>query len=126
MEKINLIARIILGLMMTIFGLNGFFHFIPMPPPKPEVGQYLGALAATGYFFPLLKGTEVLIGLALLSGRFVPLSLVVLAPITINIVALHAFLDPAGLPMGIVVVILQGILVKATWPAYEGLLKAKA
>jgi uncharacterized membrane protein YphA (DoxX/SURF4 family) len=125
MEKVTLISRILLGLMLTIFGLNGFLQFIPFPPPPLELGSFMGALGATGYFFPLLKTTEILIGIALLVGRFVPLGLVVLAPITINIIAVHAFLDPSGLPMGVLIVILQGILVKATWPAYEGLLKAQ-
>jgi hypothetical protein len=65
-----------------------------------------GALAATGYMFPLIKGTEVAVGALLLAGRFVPLALTVLAPIVVNIVAFHLFLAPAGLALPIVIVLL--------------------
>jgi uncharacterized membrane protein YphA (DoxX/SURF4 family) len=89
-------ARIVLGLAFFVFGLNGFLHFIPQPPPEGTAAAYLGGLAASGYMFPFIKGTEVLVGIALLAGRYVPLALTVLAPITLNIVAFHAFLAPAG------------------------------
>ena len=60
----------------------------------------LGALGATGYMFPLIKGTEVLAGLLLLSGRFVPLAITLLAPVTVNIFLFHVVLAPApGLPL---------------------------
>ena len=89
------------GTMLVVFGLNGFLHFIPMSPPEGEAGAFMGGLAASGYFFPLLKATEILVGIALLTRRFVPLALTVLAPITINILAFHLFLAPAGLPMAL-------------------------
>jgi hypothetical protein len=85
-------ARIGLGLIYFVFGLNGFLHFLPTPPPSGAAGTFLGGLAAAGYFFPLLKATEVLGGLALLTNRAVPLALVVLAPITVQILAYHTLL----------------------------------
>ena len=97
MRTLILVARILLGLMFTVFGLNFFFHFIPQPPPPPAAGAFAGAMFATGYLFNLLKVLEVLSGLALLSGFFVPLALAVLAPIIVNILFFHAFLAPAGL-----------------------------
>ena len=124
MDKVLLGSRIVLGLIFTVFGLNGFFNFIPMPPPAPEMGAFMGALAASGYFFPLLKGTEVLVGLALLSGKFVPLALIVLAPISIDIFFVHAVIDPAGLPMGILVLALHLVLIKGNWESYKELFKA--
>ena len=123
MDKLFLGSRYILGLIFTVFGLNGFLQFIPMPPPTPEMGSFMGALAATGYFFPLLKGTEILVGLALLSGKFVPLSLVILAPITINILAVHVFIDMGGLAMGVFVTALHVIVMYAYKDAYAALLK---
>lgn len=81
-----LIARWILGLIFFVFGLNGFFNFIPMPETMPEkMATFMGGLMASQYFFPLLKGTEVVCGALLLIGAFVPLALIVLAPIIINI-----------------------------------------
>ena len=67
----------------------------------------MGALAASGYFFPLLKATEVIAGLLLLSGQRVPLALTVLAPVVVNISAFHLFLAPEGLGMAAVLVALE-------------------
>lgn len=92
-------ARLFLGLVFTVFGLNGFLHFLPMPLPPPRAMAFAGALMASGYFFPLLKGIEVAGGLLLLGNRFVPLTLAVLAPIVVNVLAFHLFLAPSGLPL---------------------------
>ncbi|MBL4847338.1 MAG: DoxX family protein [Planctomycetes bacterium] len=116
-------ARLLLGLIFVVFGLNGFLNFIPIPPPTGAAAEFMGGLAAAGYFFPLLKGTEIVVGLALLSNRFVPLALVVLAPITINIVAFN-ILEPAGLPLAILIVGLQGGLAWYHRAAFRPLLTA--
>ena len=92
-------ARLFLGLVFTVFGLNFFLHFLPMPAPPPQAGAFEGALFASGYLFPLLKVTEVVTGLLLLGGLLVPLALALLAPVIVNIVAFHLFLAPAGLPI---------------------------
>lgn len=95
--------RLFLGLVFTVFGLNFFLHFLPTPPAPPRAGAFAGALFASGYVFPMLKVTEVAVGLMLLSGLFVPLALALLAPIVVNIVGFHLFLAPAGmaLPMAV-------------------------
>ncbi len=120
--KLVTFSRLGLGLIFVVFGLNGFLNFLPMPPPEGVMATFMGGLAATGYFFPLLKGTEVLVGVALLSGRFVPLALTVLAPITVNILALHLFVAPEGLPIALVVTALNVGLAIAYRQAYAGLL----
>jgi uncharacterized membrane protein YphA (DoxX/SURF4 family) len=102
-KKVPTVARYLLGTIFFVFGLNGFLQFLPAPPLEGNAGALMAGFAASGYMFPLIKGTEVLVGLALLSNRFVPLSLLVLAPITINILAFHAILAPAGLVLPIVV-----------------------
>ena len=97
------IARFLLGFVFLVFGANYFLHFIPSgPPPERALGFFMG-LVGSGYFLPLLKVTEIVAALLLLSNRFVPLALTVLAPIVVNVVAFHAFLEPAGLPLGVVV-----------------------
>lgn len=109
MNKLPMIARILLGLLFFVFGLNGFFNFIPTPTEgMPEkLVAFTNGLMASGYFFPLLKGTEVVCGALLLIGAFVPLSLIVLAPIILNIFLVHAFLEPKGLVMALVIGLLE-------------------
>ncbi len=116
----------LLGGMLVVFGLNGFLNFIPMSPPEGDAGVFMGGLAKAGYFFPLLMLTEIVVGLALLWRRFVPLALTVLAPITINILAFHLFLAPAGLPMAVFVIVANAGLVIHHREAYRGLFVASA
>lgn len=128
MKYLPVIARVLLGLMFFVFGLNGFLNFIP--PPKegiPEGAMALSvAMMKTGYLLQFVKGTEVLCGLLLLLNRFVPLALVVLMPIILNILAFHAFLAPSGVPMAIVILALALYLAWAYRAAYRPILAAKA
>ena len=89
-----IIARTLLGLVFLIFGLNGFLHFIPNPPPLPAAGQFFGALFATGYMPKLIFGTQVVGGALLLLGVAVPFALVILAPVIVNIICFHIYLSP--------------------------------
>lgn len=100
--KLPLIARVLLGFVFFAFGLAGLLNLLPVPPDLPErLVTFNTGLAASMYFFPLLKLTETICGLLLLLGMFVPLALVVLAPIVLNIFLVHAFLAPSGLPVAI-------------------------
>ncbi|MGC1678263.1 MAG: DoxX family membrane protein [Candidatus Binataceae bacterium] len=107
MRIATLIVRILLGLVFAIFGLNGFLHFLPNPPMPAAAGQFFGALFATGYMIPLLFATQVIGGILLLIGVFVPFALVILAPVVVNIFFFHLFLDPGEIPLAIVVVIFE-------------------
>ncbi len=124
-SKIPTAARILLGLIFSVFGLNGFLHFIPTPPMTGGAGAFGGAMFATGYLFQLLKTTEVVSGLLLLSNRFVPLALALLAPVVINIVAFHAFLAPSGLPLPLLILVLEVYLARSYRSAYSGMLQAR-
>ena len=119
-------ARLLLGGIFTLFGLNGFFHFLPAPPPEGLAAAFVGGLASSGYFFPLLKGTEVVAGLLLLGNRFVPLALTLLAPIVVNIVAFHAFLAPAGMAMALAITALGIYLAYTERAVFAPLLRARS
>lgn len=122
-EKLPMIARIVLGLGFTVFGLMGLLNLIPPPPDMPaDLMTFNAGLAASKYFFPFLKLTETVCGLLLLSGFFVPLALVVLAPILLNIVLVHAFLAPSGLAPGIILGLLEVYL--AFFSPYSAKIKA--
>ena len=119
-------ARILLGLIYFVFGLNFFLHFLPTPPPHGGVADaFTGGLFQSGYFFPLLKGLEVVLGAMLMIQYFVPLALVVLAPISINILLFHAFLSPENTIMGIVIVLANFYLAWAYRSYYKPLFVRK-
>lgn len=102
MKYVIIIARVLLGLVFTVFGLNGFLHFIgAMPEMQGQAGAFITALASSGYLY-VIAFLQVVGGLCLLFGaRFVPLGLTLLGPVIVNIVLFHIFLEPAGLPMAI-------------------------
>src|SRR5437867_1681291 len=114
------IARILLGTIFVVFGSNGFLHFLPQPPMPAGAVAFFGGLAGSGYMIPLLFATQVVGGVLLLA-RFVPLALVVLAPIIVNIVAFHIFLAPDGLPLAAVVSVLAAFLAWTHREAYRPL-----
>jgi len=118
-------ARFFLGLVFTVFGLNGFFHFLPTPPMAGPAASFAGALFASGYMFPLLKATEVLAGLLLLGGLFVPLALAVLAPVVINIVSFHLFLAPSGLGLPLAILAAEIYLAWSYRAAFAGMLHSR-
>lgn len=118
-------SRLLLGFVFFVFGLNGFLGFLPQPELPGPAGAFVGALAATGYMFPLIKGTEVVAGLLLLSNRFVPLALVLLAPVVVNIVLYHAVLAPEGMILPIAVLALELFLAWSYRDAFRGVLQAK-
>jgi uncharacterized membrane protein YphA (DoxX/SURF4 family) len=121
-SKVVVVARVLLGLIFFVFGLNFFFHFFAMPPMPGPGGAFAGAMFATGYLFVLLKVFEVACGVLLLAGRFVPLALALLAPIVLNIVCFHAFLAPSGIALPVVVLVLELFLAWSYREAYRPML----
>jgi uncharacterized membrane protein YphA (DoxX/SURF4 family) len=121
MKIATIIARTLLGLIFVVFGLNAFLHFIPLPPPKGELaGEFMKALILSHYFYAI-KCFEISGGLLLLSGRYIPLGLTLVGPVVINILFFHTFLDPAGLPLAIVLAILSIFLLLRNRHAFAGL-----
>jgi len=110
MKTVTLIARLLLGLISVVFGLNGFLNFLNMgPPPSGLAGQFIGALALSHYYW-VVAALQVAGGALLLVNRFVPLALVLLGPVIVNIILYHVFLNSSGAALAIVVVILWGIV----------------
>jgi putative oxidoreductase len=105
MKYAIIIARVLLGLVFFVFGSNAFLHFIPMPPMQGQAGAFIGALITSGYIYPIAI-LQVVGGLLLLIGRFIPLGLTLLGPVIVNIMLYHIFLDPSGLPVACIISIL--------------------
>jgi len=118
-------SRVLLGLVFFVFGLNGFLHFIPQPPLTGVIADFMGGLMKSGYFLPLLKGTETIVGLLLLTGYLVPLALVILTPVLLNIFLFHLFLEPASIVMAIVLVVLHVVLTVSNWSVYKAFFNTK-
>jgi putative oxidoreductase len=110
MKIVTLIARLLLGLIFVVFGLNGFLNFLNMGPmPSGLAGQFIGALAQSHYFW-VVAALQVAGGALLLVNRFVPLALVLLGPVIVNIILYHVLLNPSGAGLAIVVVVLWAIV----------------
>ena len=124
MQYLPTIARVLLGLYFLIFGLNGFFHFLPQPPMPDEAGKAIGAIFTPTYQMPLVKAIEVLGGLALLSNRFVGLALILLAVITVQILLFH--LTYTGIGGSVIQLVFAAILVYVMMnykDRFDGILK---
>jgi uncharacterized membrane protein YphA (DoxX/SURF4 family) len=103
MKVAAIIARVLLGLIFVVFGSNIFLHFLSMPPlPATLAGDFSKALMQSHYMY-VVGLLQVIGGLLLLIGRYVPLGLTLLGPVIANILLFHIFLDPSGLPMAIIV-----------------------
>ena len=120
-SQFTLLVRIVLGIMLVVFGSNKFLHFIPLPVPTGSAGAFMNSLGATGYIFPFVGILEVLIGGMLLMKKWVAFALILLAPISINILLFHLFLDIPGVAIALLVSILNAILIYKHWKQYTPL-----
>jgi putative oxidoreductase len=119
-----LIARILLGLLFLVFGLNGFLNFIHGPMPTGLAGQYLAVMGGTLYIHFVFV-VQIVGGLLLLSGQFIPLALVLLGPIIINILLFHVSMQPSGLPPGLLATLLWFIVFFGVRKAFSGIFAQK-
>jgi uncharacterized membrane protein YphA (DoxX/SURF4 family) len=110
MKIVALIARILIGVVFFVFGLNGFLNFIPMKTlPAGLAGEFLTVLIQSHYVL-FVSALQIAGGALLLVNRYVPLGLTILGPVIVNIILYHALMNRAGLPLAIVVAILWGIV----------------
>lgn len=124
MKTLTIIARVLLGFIFVFFGSNAFLHFLPMPPlPQGLAGLYLKAFLDSGYVY-IIGGMQLIAGLLLLFGRFVPLGLTVLAAVIFNIWAFHILMAPEGFPPALVVTVLELFLLWQYRSDFAPLLKA--
>jgi hypothetical protein len=126
-HTIPVVARILMGLPLVVFGLNGFFNFLPQPatPLPPGAAAFVGALMKSGYMLQLIGATQLIVGVLLLSNRFIPLALALFAPFIVNSIAFHVFLQPGGLPMAAVFLVLEIYLAWIYRQAFRPMLAAR-
>jgi putative oxidoreductase len=114
-----LIARILLGLLFLVFGLNGFLHFIPMPPPAGLAGQYMGALFLSHYLVAVFL-LQIVGGALLLAKRYVALGLLLLGPVLVNILLFHSLMAAEGLPIALFATVLWLVVFAGERKAFAG------
>ncbi len=121
MKIVTLIARLLLGLIFLIFGLNGFLGFLSLgPTPAGLAGQFIGALFLSHYYW-VVAGLQVIGGALLLVNRFVPLAVVLLGPVIGNILLYHIFLNHSGVAFAAVVTVLWLIVFYAKRLYFSGI-----
>jgi hypothetical protein len=124
MKILTHISRFLLGFIFLVFGLNGFLHFIPMPPPSGVAGQFLGAMFVSKYLL-VVSGLQVISGALLLINRYVPLALTILGPIIVNILLFHGLMNPAGIGLAVFVTILWAVVFASIRLAFAGIFEAR-
>jgi hypothetical protein len=124
MRTASVIARYLAGVIFLVFGLNGFLHFIPMPPPGGVAGQFMGALYVSHYLW-VIFAFQVVGGLLLLVNRYVPLAVAMLAPVIVNILIFHVLMAPSGLPLALFVAVLWAAIFIEVRPAFSGLFQSR-
>ena len=124
MKTASTIARYLAGSIFLVFGLNGFLHFIPLPPPSGVAGQFMGALFVSHYL-TLIFALQVIGAVLLLANRYVPLALAILAPVIVNILSFHALMAPSGLPLALFVTVLWALVFVNVRAAFAALFQAR-
>jgi putative oxidoreductase len=123
MNKVIIVARILLGAVFVLFGANFFLHFLKMPSPTGDAGAYMGVLFMHNFLY-VVGALQLVGGLLLLVGRFVPLGLVLLGPVIVNILLYHVLLEPVGYAPAVVVAVLELFLLIAYRKSFRGLFDA--
>lgn|SRR5688500_12359614 len=109
-SKFTQIVRIVLGLILIVFGVNKIYSFIPLPHPPEAAANFMNSLADTGYILTVVAIFEIVIGFMLIFRIWVPFALLLLVPLSLNILLFHLFLDIPAIGTSLLVVVLNGIL----------------
>ncbi|MDT0555637.1 DoxX family membrane protein [Patiriisocius hiemis] len=115
------ILRLLLGLSLLIFGINKFIGFIPMFEMPVAAANFMESLESTGYVLYVVAILEIIIGILLLLNKWVPFALILLAPISANILLFHLFLDVSDILVAIIIASLNIILIYKYWKSYRPL-----
>ena len=115
------ILRMLLGVSLLIFGMNKFIAFIPIFDMAPAAANFMESLNSTGYVLYVVASLELLIGVLLLFKKWVPFALVLLAPIVVNVLLFHLFLDVSGMFVAVLMLAITGVLIYKYWKSYSSL-----
>ncbi len=120
-----IIVRTLMGLLFLFASVSYLFNLIPQPELSGNVKTFMDGVMATGYLITLIKVTELVCGLAFVSGFYVPLATVIISPIIINIFLFHYFVEPSGLVMALLLVLANSFVAWSNWDKYRPILAPK-
>lgn len=118
------ILRTLMGLLFLFASITYLFHLITPPPLTGDMKTFNDGLMASRYLMPTVKVIELVCGLAFVTGRFAPLAAVLIAPIIVNILLIGLFLEPSGIPVGIFLVLANGLVAYTHRDRYAPLFQA--
>ena len=124
MKIVMIILRTLMGLLFLFASITFLFKLITPPEPTGALKTFSSGLEASRYLMPTVKVIELICGLAFVSGRFVPLATVLVAPIIVNILLVHAFLAPEGLPIAVFLVVANSFVAYHYRESFKPLLRA--
>jgi putative oxidoreductase len=124
MKIATLVARYLLGLILTVFGLNGFFNFLPQAPLPDQAVQFFTLLVTTHYMLIVFL-LQLASGLLLLFNRYVPLALTLIAPVLVNILLFHITMNPSGIVPGAIATVCWLIVFASVRPAFDGIFRPR-
>lgn len=125
MKVTALIARMLMGLLFLFGSITYLFNLMPQPELSGNVKLFMDGMLATGYMMPLIKITELVCGLAFVTGFYVPLAAVVISPVIVNIFLFHLLVQPAGLGVGVALILANSLVAHRYWDRFKPILAAK-
>lgn len=120
-SNVSTVLRLILGLILVVFGSNKFYNFLPMPPMEGPSMEFMGAIITSGYLFKFIAFTEVFSGALLIFNKWVGLAQILSAIIIVNILAFHLALDITGIGVGALMAIISILLFYGNWSKFKTL-----
>jgi len=126
MKIASTIARYLLAFVFIVFGLNGFLHFIPQPPPPSEMAKQYFTVMFESHYLVFVFGLQLIAGVLFLFRRTVPLALTIAGPLIVNILLFHALMDPGGIGPGLVVTVLWFVVYWQFRAAFYGIFFTEA
>jgi putative oxidoreductase len=125
MKIVSLVSRYLLGLMFAVFGLNGFLHFIPGAPEPGTLASQFFTVMTTSHYMLVVCAVQLVAGILLLWGRYVPLALAILAPVLVNILTFHITMNPEGIAPALVTVVLWVLVYRPVRSSFAGLWQSR-
>lgn len=123
MKIATIIVRVLLGALMLFASISYFFNLGEQPAPTGDMATLMGGLMASKYMFPLVKSIELIVGLMLVSGKFIKLGTLLLLPISVNIFLIHTVTQVSDLPVAIFVLAANVFLIYANWDGFKEIVK---